>query len=264
MATTSSSATWQRFVALGDSSTEGLDDPDGQGGFRGWADRFAEHVATASPGLLYANLAVRGKAAHEIRESQLAAAVAMKPDLATVVAGMNDLLRGKWDAARVAGEVLGMARALIDGGATVITFTLPDVSRRMRLGKSLSGKTRDLNDELRSGAKAIGALVLDLATYDLAYDDRMWAVDRLHGNPEGHARIATEVAALLGLEGFTPGSLSEQLPALEQRRRDRVVADVAWAARFVAPWAWRRLRGRTLGDGRTAKRPELRPVSTRR
>src|SRR6185436_10937152 len=32
----------ERYVAIGDSSTEGLDDPRSAGGFRGWADRLAE------------------------------------------------------------------------------------------------------------------------------------------------------------------------------------------------------------------------------
>ena len=116
---------YQRYVAIGDSSTEGLDDADGAGGFRGWADRLAEQVDAAYPGLAYENLAVRGLSAGEIAASQLAPAVAMRPDLATVVAGMNDLLRREYDAARVAGEVGAMIRALRDVGATVVTFTIP-------------------------------------------------------------------------------------------------------------------------------------------
>ena len=251
---------YRRYVAIGDSSTEGLDDPDGAGGYRGWADRLAEHLANAHPGLLYANLAVRGRAAGEIEATQLAAAVAMRPDLATVVAGMNDLLRTNWDAARVAGHVVSMARALIAGGATVITFTIPDVSRRMRLGRTLSARTQALNVELRRGAAETGALLLDLASYDAAHDPRLWAVDRLHGNPAGHALIADELAHLLGLPGAEPGALAEPLPPHAPRRLDDLAADLAWAARFVAPWAWRRLRGRTLGDGRSAKRPTLMPV----
>ena len=78
---------FERYVAIGDSSTEGLDDPDGAGGYRGWADRLAELLAEAHPDLRYANLAVRGKSAGEIAASQLAPALAMRPDLATVVAG---------------------------------------------------------------------------------------------------------------------------------------------------------------------------------
>lgn len=250
-----------RYVAVGDSSTEGLDDPDGRGGYRGWADRLAEHVARAYPGLQYANLAVRGKSAGEIKASQLAAAVAMKPDLATVVAGMNDLLRRNWSAVRVAGEVGDMVHALTEQGATVVMFTIPDVSSRMRLGKTLSQRTADLNVELRKIAAKEKAVLLDLASYDLASDPRMWAVDRLHGNPAGHARIGNELARLLHIPGVTEGGLDAPIdPPPVRPRREVLLEDLAWVAKFVAPWAWRRLRGRTLGDGREPKRPRLTPM----
>ena len=253
-----------RYVAIGDSSTEGLDDPDGAGGFRGWADRLAEHVAAVNPALAYANLAVRGKSAAEIAAAQLAPALALRPDLATVVAGMNDLLRRDFDAARVAGEVAAMVHALVDVGAEVITFTIPDVSRRMRLGRALSARTAALNVELRRATARPGVHLLDLASYELAHDPRMWAVDRLHGNPEGHARIAAALAHLLDLPDAQPGTLSGPLPPPPpRRRRDAVADDLTWAARYVLPWAWRRLRGRTMGDGRTGKRPHLTPVRRR-
>jgi lysophospholipase L1-like esterase len=251
---------FERYVAVGDSSTEGLDDPDGSGGFRGWADRLAEHVAVTSPGLLYANLAVRGKSAGEIRATQLAPAIAMRPDLATVVAGMNDLLRSRWDAARVAAEVAEMVAGLRAVGTTVVTFTIPDVSRRMRLGRTLTEKTAALNVEIRKMAHATGAVLLDLANYEIADDPRVWAADRIHGNPAGHARIAAALAHLLGLPGATADALTATLPSDDRRRRDLVVEDLAWVAKYVAPWAWRRLRGRTTGDGITAKRPHLAPV----
>src|SRR5690242_16188799 len=115
---------FERYVAIGDSTTEGLDDPDGAGGYRGWANRLAERIAAAQGALLYANLAVRGKRARAIRDEQLAPAVAMRPDLATVVAGMNDLLSLDFDARRIAGDVGEMQRALVDRGAVVVTFTL--------------------------------------------------------------------------------------------------------------------------------------------
>ncbi|MEO6776145.1 MAG: SGNH/GDSL hydrolase family protein [Kofleriaceae bacterium] len=254
---------FERYVALGDSSTEGLDDPDGAGGYRGWADRLAEHVAAASPGLHYANLAVRGKSAGEIRSTQLPRAISMRPDLATVVAGMNDLLRGRWDARRVASEIGDMVAGLRGVGATVVTFTIPDVSRRMRLGRALTAKTEALNVEIRKVVQATGAVLLDLATYELAGDSRMWALDRIHGNSEGHARIAAALAHLLGIPGAASDSLTEQLPRQHRRRRDVVIEDLSWIARFVAPWAWRRLHGRTSGDGITAKRPMLGPLRPR-
>ena len=253
-----------RYVAIGDSSTEGLDDPDGAGGYRGWADRLAEHVASAHPGLLYANLAVRGRSAGEIRATQLAPAIAMQPDLATVVGGMNDLLRRRFDPARVAGEVGAMVHGLRAIGATVITFTIPDVSRRMRLGGALTARTAALNDELRRMAAAARALLLDLAALELAHDPRMWAVDRIHGNSEGHARIGEQLAHMLDIAGCEPGLHRPIAPPPARRRREILVEDASWIARFVAPWAWRRLRGRTTGDGIEPKQPQLAPVRDRR
>lgn len=252
---------YQRYVALGDSSTEGLDDPDGRGGFRGWADRLAEHVDAAHPGLAYANLAVRGLSAAEIAASQLAPALAMRPDLATVVAGMNDLLRRQFDARAVAGHVAAMIGALRAIGATVITFTIPDVSSRMRLGRALSTRTAALNAELRQVAAATGARLLDLASYELAYDPRMWARDRIHGNAAGHARIGAALAHLLELPGAPADALTAALPPRPRRPARDLAAHLSWTVRYVVPWAVRRLRNRTTGHGRTAKRPTLAPVT---
>src|SRR5688572_7835429 len=96
---------WGRYVAIGDSSTEGLDDPDGLGGYRGWADRLAEHIATHQGGIEYANLAIRGKSTAQIMDEQLPAALALKPNLVTVLSGMNDILNSNFDADAVAGKI---------------------------------------------------------------------------------------------------------------------------------------------------------------
>jgi GDSL-like lipase/acylhydrolase family protein len=123
-----SSPVFSRFVALGDSSTEGLDDPDGRGGYRGWANRLAERIAESQGGLLYANLAVRGLSTRQIRERQLTPAVRMQPDLVTLFSGTNDVVRRRFDPAGVAADVEAMHRALIGQGAVLLTFTLPDLT----------------------------------------------------------------------------------------------------------------------------------------
>lgn len=63
---------FSRYVALGDSSTEGIDDPDGAGGYRGWSQRLAERIHALQGNLLYANLGVRGLTTVQVRERQLA------------------------------------------------------------------------------------------------------------------------------------------------------------------------------------------------
>ncbi len=117
---------FQRYVALGDSSTEGVDDPDGAGGYRGWSQRLAEKISGIQGGLDYANFGVRGLTTAQVRESQLAEALALQPDLATVFSGTNDVIGFRFDADRVAADFEHMQRELVAAGAVVLSFTLPD------------------------------------------------------------------------------------------------------------------------------------------
>lgn len=258
---------FERYVAIGDSTTEGIDDPDGAGSYRGWADRFAEHVAAhqAAHGgtLAYANLAIRGRVTRQIRDEQLGPALALEPDLATVVAGMNDLLRGGFDARRIADDLGDMQRQLISRGAVVLTMTIPDIARRLTIGpiaRLLSGRVRALNAELRRVSAEAGAIVVDFAAYPLSVDPRMWSHDRLHVNTGGHARIAVALAQALGLPGFDHRWLDPLPDAPAIGLGSRLAEQARWSRDFFAPWLWRRLRGVTAGDDRTAKRPALTPV----
>ena len=100
--------TFRRYVAIGDSSTEGLEDPDGQGGHRGWADRLAETIAnTQDEPLDYANLGVRSLRLGEIRATQFDAAMAMQPDLLSTFGGANDLWAVACDFAGIRAEHAG-------------------------------------------------------------------------------------------------------------------------------------------------------------
>jgi lysophospholipase L1-like esterase len=81
------------FVALGDSFTEGIGDPYPDGSYQGWADRFARHLAATSPGLAYANIAIRGKLVAQVIDEQVPVAIGLAPDLVSIAAGGNDLLR---------------------------------------------------------------------------------------------------------------------------------------------------------------------------
>jgi len=252
---------FERFVAIGDSTTEGLDDPDGSGGYRGWANRLAESIAAAGSGrLLYANLAVRGRVAAQVRAEQLPAALALRPDLASVGAGLNDVLRPSFDVELVVVHVEEMLSALTAAGATVLTFTMPDLGSVMPLARPLRPRLVALNEALRGAARRTGALIVDLGDVPVAGDPRLWSQDRLHPSSAGHARIAAAFAQALQLPG-SDGSWADPLPPLERRRpREVVMAEVSWAGMHLLPWVARRARGRSSGDGRLAKRAELAPL----
>jgi lysophospholipase L1-like esterase len=246
---------YRRFVALGDSTTEGLVDPlpDGSG-FRGWADRLAEMLAALEPDLRYANLAVRGKLTRQVHTEQLATALALEPDLASLLSGLNDMLRRTVDVEAVIGELDSMTGALRDAGADVLLFTLPDPVPINPLARAAAPRLHRLNAGVRSIAAQRGALVVDLAAQAVASDRRLWSDDRLHANAEGHRRIAAAAAHGLGL----PDTDASWAAAFEDPLGRRAPHNhVIWFGRYFTPWLIRRLRGRSSGDGRVAKRPQL-------
>lgn len=251
---------YSRYVALGDSQTEGVGDGDELDGYRGLADRFAELLAAANPEIRYANLAVRGRLAGQVRAEQLEPALALRPDLVSVVAGVNDLIRPSFDGEVVVRHLEAMFAELAATGAHVLTLTFPDLGRVMPVARLLSKRVADFNADLVAAAGRHGVTVVDTATPPVCGDPRLWCVDRLHLNTEGHARVAAAFAEAVGLPG-SDDAWSRPLPAPPPRSALAVARDeLRWAATFVGPWVVRRIRGRSSGDGRSAKRPDLRPV----
>jgi hypothetical protein len=184
----------------------------------------------------------------------------MRPDLSTVVAGTNDLLRPRFDAGSVGRDVEFMQRALVEGGATVLTFTLPDLSGLIPVARFLTARTQALNDALRDASARSGAILVDLAAHEVASDPRLWSDDRLHANAVGHERISRALAHAIGLPGVDT-SWGDPLPPIPRRSLGALAAaEVAWGRGYLFPWLLRHARGRSSGDGRQPKRPELQLV----
>ncbi|GAA2588070.1 SGNH/GDSL hydrolase family protein [Actinomadura fulvescens] len=251
------------FVAIGDSFTEGLNDPDPAAGpdrFRGWADRLAEQLAGHNPGLRYANLAIRGKLLRQIVEEQVPRAIDLRPDLVTFCAGGNDMIRPGADPDALAVEFDGAVRRLRATGARVLVFTGFD-PRGLRSGGRIRGKAAIYNMHLRAIADRRDCVVVDLWPMMSVFNDpRAWYEDRLHLSPEGHRRMALRVAEALGLP--VPGDWREPWPVPETAadwltmRRE----DIYWARTYLLPWIGRRATGRSSGDGRGPKRPTPSPL----
>ncbi len=184
----------------------------------------------------------------------------MRPDLVTLFSGTNDVVELHFDADRLARDVEQMHRTLIAGGATVLTFTLPDLTPVLPLARPLRGRIRLLNETLRRVSASTGAILADLATHPVASDPRLWSPDRLHANALGHTRIAAALAYALGLPG-TDEAWAEPLPPVPPPSMiQRLAAEVRWGRRFFLPWAWQQLLGSSSGDGLRPKRPDLEPV----
>ena len=250
---------WARYVALGDSFTEGLMDAAGPDGRHiGWADRVAASLARVSPGLRYANLAVRGKLMGQVVAEQVPVACDMGPDLVTLAAGVNDALRRSYDPHVSATHLENGVRLLRDTGADVVLFAFGDPSRRSRVMGSVAGRIARANAATHAIAERYGCRVVDFwgsAAFD---DDRFWDEDRLHLSPAGHRLAAQAALATLGLgddSWRTPLAMAGPAPV-----HRRVGGHVAWAGRHLGPWLGRRLQGRSSGDGITPKRPGWGPA----
>lgn len=256
---------FHRFVAIGDSTTEGMDDPAVSGGYRGWADRLAERLASLEPDFQYANLAVRGRYVQQVLDEQLVPALAMRPDLISVIAGVNDLLRPSCDPVEVVGKLDVMYRAAAATGATVLTITQPDPVEVLRMARPIRRRLFAYNEAIRASAARHGVLLVDFERIPVATHPLFWSEDRLHLNSLGHTRMAATVAAALGVPerlgdpgigtGFRFGTELPPVPVLD--RRTMLARDATWLGQYFAPWLWRYLRGRSSGDGLVAKRTEL-------
>lgn len=247
---------FSRFVALGDSFTEGVGDPDPRrpNGVRGWADRVAEVLAARDPGFGYANLAIRGRKLDPVLAEQLEPALALRPDLVTLYAGANDILRPRVDLDALAGAYDDAVARLARTGARVLVWTAfdPGGSATYRL---LRGRFALYNEFVRESAERHGATVVDFWRLREYRDWRLWDADRMHMGPAGHQRMAIEVLDTLGVpHQLEPLPLAEPDPV---GRVDAVREHARWVRESAAPWVHRRLTGRSSGDGLAPRHPAL-------
>jgi lysophospholipase L1-like esterase len=249
-------ARWKRFVAVGDSFTEGLDDLLADGYPRGWADLVAAHLAAQDDDFRYANLAVRSQRVEQIVMGQIPEAMSMRPDLTSIVAGGNDILGLRVDLNLVA-DIFDLAIAkLTETGATVVTFTGFDPAGRLPAGHQLGKRVAWFNERVRAIAAEKQAILIDLWAMPELSDPRLWGPDRLHLAANGHQHVAGAVLEALGEEPTFEWPVKVETPWQPSRLRARL-DDLSWTQRHLTPWIIRKIRGRALGDGRYAKRPEL-------
>lgn len=249
---------WSRYVAIGDSFTEGIGDPEPgtPGGNRGWADRVAEVLAAQGADFSYANLAVRGKLAQQILDDQIEPALELLPDLITISAGGNDVIRPGTDPDDIARRLEQAVIRLRSGGATVVLFTGVDVGFSP-VFRSIRGKVAIYNEHLRGIAARHSCVIADQWSLAAIQDPRMWAPDRLHLNALGHHEVARMVLQTLGVENDLKPLQPEPLPT--SRWRQARTEDLAWAREYLVPWVVRRVRHQSSGDHITAKRPVAGP-----
>jgi lysophospholipase L1-like esterase len=250
--------TFHRYVALGDSFTEGVGDhdPSRPNGVRGWADRVAE-VLGRDEDFRYANLAIRGRKLLPILAEQVDPAIEMQPDLVSIYAGANDVLRPRIDVDRLVAAYDEALGRLAGSGAHLVLFTAYDPGGAPVFG-ALRGRFAIYNELVRELADRHGATLVDFWRLRDYRDDRLWDVDRMHMSSAGHQRMAAAVLDALGVQhDLAPPDLGDRLVLTPRERR---AANLQWATAHAAPWVKRRLTGTSSGDALSPRRPVLAPV----
>lgn len=250
---------WRRYVAIGDSFTEGIGDPEpgSPGGHRGWADRVAEVLAAQTEDFAYANLAVRGKLIAQIVEDQIDPALALQPDLITFSAGGNDVIRPGTDPDLVAAQFEDAVVRLSSAGAVVVVFTGIDTNFTP-VFRGIRGKVAIYNEHIRAIADKYDCVVADQWGLKEVQDPRFFDDDRLHYNSLGHHEVARMVLRALNVPNDLQPMQPDPLP--ETNWRTARAHDLVWAREYLVPWVLRRLRHQSSGDLIEAKRPQPAPV----
>lgn len=248
-------------MALGDSFTEGVGDPEERSpnGLRGWADRVAEELSAGREDFSYANLAVRGLLLQEILDRQTEPALALKPDLLTLSAGGNDMVFHNSNPDKLAARLDAGVERLSTTGATIVLFTGPDWWHTPVLGRNRA-KVAIFNENVRAIAYRHHCIVADLWALRELRDPRMWDPDRLHFSPLGHHTIAMMVLNTLHVPHTLQPLEPRELP--EQSWRQAGAGDLVWARTYFLPWVMRWLQQqppiirRFYGQQKEALRPK--------
>jgi phosphatidylinositol alpha 1,6-mannosyltransferase len=179
------------YVALGDSFTAGL-----VAGEPRWADEVARALG---PDVRYENLAWIGATSADVEHKQLGRALALGPDVVTIVCGANDVLESvRPDAEAYARRLARMFARLRREApeAEVVTATYPDISRfldlRPRTRARVEKGMRVFNAACRRVARSHGVALLEGFDHPAATDRGTYAEDGFHPSEEGHRRAAME------------------------------------------------------------------------
>ncbi|MFD5225450.1 SGNH/GDSL hydrolase family protein [Microbacterium sp. NPDC058342] len=237
-----------RFVAIGDSFTEGVGDELPDGTVRGWADIAAQGWADAAgQRVQYANLAIRGKLAWPIVEQQLEPALALRPTHLSFNGGGNDMLRPNADIEHLADAFSRVLRRCDEEGVQLIVLSGANPSARLPMGRMVQRRGDELSAAVIRRIQERPDVVRALNWPDAELSrPQYWSEDRLHMNAHGHHRVAARVLHALGYEPPREWWSPTAHPPAGPR-------GLAYYRQFVGPWVQRRLTGTSSGDGRRAK-----------
>lgn len=227
-----------RLAALGDSITLGMGDPLPAGGWRGWAALLADSAGSTT----FRNFASSGALSGDVAGEQLTQALRWQPDLATVLVGMNDCLRGTFHINAIGSRLHQVVDTLCGCRTRVVLSCLPEPGRMLglpaALARPLARRVQAINEIVHALAARYPVTHLHLADDDAnVADRRMWSIDRLHPSERGHRRLAGLAYDALMNDGWQLGERPGQEPLNKPPTRR---AQAWWMATKGTRWIYAR------------------------
>jgi acyl-CoA thioesterase I len=196
-----------RYVALGDSYTIGTANRSSE---ERWPDQLVARLNEEGPVLeLVANLGVNGYASRDVIEAELPQLGALRPEFATLLVGVNDVVQGVPEAtyAQNAGLILDELLAVLPEdriiGVATPDYTVTPQGATYGDPAQQAAAIRRTNEILRDLSAARGIAFVDIHDLSLraATDRSLVAVDGLHPSGAQYGlwvdRIAPVVSELL-------------------------------------------------------------------
>ena len=224
------------FVVLGDSAAYGTGDITKADRPLGWTYRIAS--AITGP-MTYLNLARPGAKSSELVEHQLPIATMLRPDLAIVVVGGNDMLRNNFCPKRLKDNLTEIFARFSALGTHVITLELHDPSKVLKLPKALERALLRRVDAVNAVYRELAESfpIIPIRARDIAgvHDRKNWHVDLLHPGPRGHYLLAEAAVRELARRGLPIKALDvPEFPTISTREK------VSWMLLKGTPWFFKR------------------------
>lgn len=249
---------FRSYVALGDSLSEGLGDFSFKHGrvHAGWTDRLATLLAkecqVRGEVFRYSNQAIRGAKINDIMGHQLEAALALKPDLVTIMAGQNDLLSNPENLPTLEAKLRsGIIRLQEAGCYVVLSNTINPL--HLIVFRPLAKLATTMTAMIERVAKDLNVPIHDVHRIESLADIAYWAEDMVHFSGPGHIKVANEAAKLLNLSY----RISEFDDREIQAPNRNPLGTSRWILIHVIPFFWRKVRRVSSGDGLDPKLPNL-------
>jgi len=178
------------YVALGDSLTAG------QGARRGYVDRLYERLAREHPGAVLHNLGSSGATTVDVLRAQLPRVAKLRPSLATLAIGTNDLTDGS-SVDRVLQNLTTIIESLRATGATVVVTNLPAVGLAPAVPPAyrahIDALVRSANTTIEAICRKNDAALFDLyalSKTEIPRHPEYFSWDGYHPSDEGYDRWA--------------------------------------------------------------------------